>query len=239
MFEECQAKAVPTVIHPQKCPHSRRGFLQFSNHAEGSPHTPTGLKGCCSLPFFNTFPSPSENPSGLCPTWGKGALGENPPCSAKSFPPNGGSQWGHLGMCLAKPRAGLGDAPQPCPGLCHPTVLVGQINPLFLSPLRSISALGMLIVVRKLMCSLPSLQRPSLAIAQPGLWHQGSACPCPSVGVPRLSLPVAPPIGNTQPKVLEQPCPGSVQTPPGLVWGLGDALLGQGQAHVSHLSWPD
>lgn len=110
-----------------KCPHSRRGFLLFSNHTGGSPHTPTGLKGLFSLPFFSTLPSPSEKPSGLCPTWGKAGLGENPPCSAKSFPQIGGSPWGHLGMSPVKQRAGLRDAPwdqEHCPGL------LGCVTPL-------------------------------------------------------------------------------------------------------------
>lgn len=233
------------MIHPQKCPHSRRGFLLFFNYTGGSPHTPTGLKGLFSLPFFSTFPSPSENPSGLCPTWGKAGLGENPPCSAKSFPQIGKSPWGHLGMSLVKQRAGLRDAPwgeEHCPGL------LGCVTPLcwcdklipFSFPLSdTFQPLIHNQLMMKLICSLMSPQRTSFPIPLPVLWGQRSGCPWPSVGVTWMSLPMAAPIGNTQPKVLEQPPPGSVQTPQALLWGLGDNLWGQDQSHISHLSWPD
>lgn len=171
-------------------------------------------------------------------------MGENPPCSAKSFPENGGSQWGHLGVSLVKHRAGLRDDlwdEEHCPGLLSCVTQLCWCDKLIhFSPLRYISALGMLIIRKKLICSLISPQRTSFPIPQPMLWDQGSACPCPSVSVTRMSLPVAAPTGNTQPKVLEQPpTPGSVQTPQELVWGLGDNFLGQGQSHISHLSWPD
>lgn len=62
----------------------------------------------------------------------------------------------------------------------------------------------MLIIGKKLICSLISLQRTSCPIPQPVLWDQGSAFPCPSVSVTWMSLAMAAPIGNTQPKVLVQ-----------------------------------